>query len=251
MSIIPLGILAAAVGGSGGGGDPPPITVTANTYDGTNDYLTRGDLVGNADGKTGILSLFIDLNGGDGADMRIVAATGATVFVERDSSNKFHIICKNSAGTTILELWTTITYVASGGWIHLLASWDLANAKTHLYITDVDREDTGLTIKTNDTIDYTVTNWAIGAATNGVQKVNACLTQVYFKNTYLDFSVTANRRKFITSLGKPADLGTDGSDPTGAIPLIFLKTGDEVNSGTGGNFTVTGVLTACATSPSD
>lgn len=71
---------------------------------------------------------------------------------------------------------------------------------------------------------------------------------------FIDFSIEANRRKFIGADGKPVDLGSDGSAPTGAAPTIFLS-GDDAgfatNRGTGGAFTLTGALTNASTSPSD
>ena len=64
----------------------------------------------------------------------------------------------------------------------------------------------------------------------------------------------ATRRKFISASGKPVDLGSDGSAPTGSPPAIFLS-GDAsefaTNKGIGGAFTVTGTLTDASTSPSN
>ena len=71
---------------------------------------------------------------------------------------------------------------------------------------------------------------------------------------FIDFSVEANRRKFIDANGKPVDLGGDGSTPTGTAPAIFFS-GDATtfatNGGTGGAFTLVGSLTDASTSPSD
>ncbi len=64
----------------------------------------------------------------------------------------------------------------------------------------------------------------------------------------LDFTVEANRRKFISATGKPVD-------PSGFPAAAFLFSGDAttfpVNQGTGGPFTLTGTLTNAPTSPSD
>jgi hypothetical protein len=71
---------------------------------------------------------------------------------------------------------------------------------------------------------------------------------------FIDFSVEANRRKFIDADGKPVSLGADGSTPTGTAPAVFFS-GDSssfaTNKGTGGAFTLTGSLTDALTSPSD
>ena len=70
--------------------------------------------------------------------------------------------------------------------------------------------------------------------------------------TYLDFSVEANRRLFISAAGKPVDpavavaaLGTPivrFSGPTASW---------HTNKGSGGGFTENGALTDASTSPSD
>lgn len=71
---------------------------------------------------------------------------------------------------------------------------------------------------------------------------------------FIDFTIEANRRKFIDAAGKPVDLGADGSTPTGTAPAIFFS-GDHAtfgtNKGTGGSFTLTGTLTDATTSPND
>lgn len=65
---------------------------------------------------------------------------------------------------------------------------------------------------------------------------------------FTDWSVTANRRKFISAAGKPVD-------PSGFPASALLFSGDATtfgtNQGTGGAFTATGSLTNASTSPSD
>lgn len=64
----------------------------------------------------------------------------------------------------------------------------------------------------------------------------------------------ATRRKFISALGKPVDLGAAGATPTGTAPAVFFSGNAAsfgTNKGTGGAFTTTGALTNASTSPSD
>ena len=75
---------------------------------------------------------------------------------------------------------------------------------------------------------------------------------------FLDLTVQANREKFIDANGKAADLGVDGSGPTGVAPAIFFHRDTDApasdfasNRGTGGAFSLTGSLTASSTNPSD
>lgn len=71
---------------------------------------------------------------------------------------------------------------------------------------------------------------------------------------YVDFSVEATRLKFRNAGGKPVNLGSDGSIPTGGSPIQYFSgaTVDwHTNKGTGGGFTENGTLTTASTSPSD
>ena len=68
----------------------------------------------------------------------------------------------------------------------------------------------------------------------------------------LDFTVTANRRKFISASGGPVNLGADGSAPTGTAPTCFYRRAPSAAattfandlSGNGNNLTITGTLTS-------
>jgi hypothetical protein len=71
---------------------------------------------------------------------------------------------------------------------------------------------------------------------------------------FLDLSIEANRHKFISASGKPVDLGSDCSNPTGTGPAICFSgdsTGFATNKGTGGAFTLIGALMDASTSPSN
>lgn len=230
--------------------------VDAADFDGTNDYLTRGaDLTGIADGKAGALSFWVRIDGGDGGTMDIV---GGTSFFRclKNTSNQFSVLGFTSAGGgAILSIRTSGAYTAGATWLHVLASWDLATAAAHLYINDV--SDLVSTTLTDDTINYTAGEFAVGAFNTGVLKFNGCIAEAWFNTAYIDFSVEANRRKFIDADGKPVDLGADGSTPTGGAPLVYLHLDDgeavanfAVNAGTGEGFTITGTLDTADTSPS-
>jgi hypothetical protein len=239
----------------------PLLKVESADFDGTNDYMTRADLTGAADGKSGILSLWLRIDGGDGTTLTMIAdgtAVTGRFYLTRLSSNIFLINAFNSGGTQILNLQTSGTHITSATWLHILSSWDLAAGVSSFYINDV--SDQVVTTRTNDTIDYlSGIDWAIGANNAGGLKTNGCMAELYFApNQYLDFSIVENRRKFISPNGKPVALGTNGSLPTGTAPIIYLHLDPAeapadfaTNRGTGGNFSITGTLTAGSTSPSD
>jgi Collagen triple helix repeat (20 copies) len=70
---------------------------------------------------------------------------------------------------------------------------------------------------------------------------------------FIDFSIVANRRKFISAGGAAVGLGSNGSLPTGVAPAVYFS-GDAttfpLNKGTGGAFTQSGTITNAPTSPS-
>ena len=74
------------------------------------------------------------------------------------------------------------------------------------------------------------------------------IADFYFNpTTYIDLSVTANRRKFISASLHPVDRGATGSIPTGTAPIMYQSgavASWQTNKGTGGGFTLTGALTA-------
>lgn len=228
------------------------MAISATNFDGTNDYMSRGgDLTGIADGKQGTVSLWTKFAGGDGTDFSIISASNdiSSVFekfgVGRLSSNSLRIKAAGVFSINIAGPW-----VVSSGWIHILSSWDAATDTMHIYISNVAKTVPTLT---NANIDYTSGQFRVGASANGgVQKLNGCLSEVWFDTSYIDLSVESNRRKFISASGGYADLGANGENPTGSSPLVYLPndyTAFQTNAGTGGNFTVTGALAACTDTP--
>lgn len=143
-------------------------------------------------------------------------------------------------------------------WACYLVSWktDLAaGAKLlQIYRGDVN----AVTSKTDDggsfLADLSSDPWTLLNAAD----VDVSWAEVWFDTTFIDFTVEENRLKFMTPDGKPADIGADGSAPTGDQPLIYLsvRAGDSAadfcnNRGTGPNFTQNGSLTLAPSSPSD
>ena len=240
--------------------------VDSADFDGTNDYMTRGaGLTGAADSKLGIISFWCRIDAGDGTT-RLLQSSATTVGgatqgfrVFANTTNGIEFLGTNAAASSILSITTSTNSVLAGAtWRHVLCSFDMSDtAKRHLYLNDV--SDLNVATYTNDTIDYTFADWSIGARPDGAVKVDGCFAEFYLAfGQYLDFSIIANRRRFISANGKPVWLGTDGAIPTGTAPLVYQRVADgaavatfATNLGTGGNFSITGTLTAGSTSPSD
>ena len=224
------------------------VSVPMTKFDGAADRLERGsDLTGNSDGKKGILSAWVDIKGGNSSRMRIVHNTSTTFKFERKTDNKWTIAIQDSSSTNRLVIETTSTYTDATGLTHILASWDVGASESHLYVNGSSNKSEITNSDAN--LDYTRSNYVVGATTGGGSEFNGAVGQLYVNFAqYLDFSVQANREKFVYGTGanaKPVDLGPNGEKPTGSSPIIYLNNQAgtfQTNLGTGGNFSVTGQL---------
>lgn len=233
--------------------------VDAVAFDGTNDYLTRGANLDNVvNTKVGTFSAWVRMNGAMGSGARIFnASTFDRFVVDTNDGTRFRVMLLNGAGAGIGNFYT-YGGKTTGRWYHLLASWDLANNQRLFYVNGVDDHELAWDAAlVNDNIGYTAgaANWSVGARPDGFAKWNGDIAELWFDHDqFIDITLEENRRKFITANGRPADLGNDGSMPTGSIPDVYLS-GDAAdfpkNNGSGGDFTVTGALADAATSPDD
>jgi hypothetical protein len=215
------------------------------SFDGTNDYLSRSsDLSGNADSKTFTFSAWVY---GDG--YCYIANDGSSYgfrLVFQASINTLQILGNNSAGTRVLNPVIEFDGVISNTWTHILISIDLANTSNrYVYINDKLASVTWSTY-IDDSINFTQSKHNIGSYTNGSSPFTGRLAHVFLDYTYRDLSVTANRRLFIDSDGKPSS--TIPSSPIIYLPMTDAATAGS-NSGTGGDFTVNGVLDTAGRGP--
>lgn len=229
------------------------------TFDGSNDYLARGaDFTGNADGKVGTVSFWINIKN-NVTDFDVFSSNDRIKirYIGSASGGVFRITLNNSSNTQRVLIQNISLISISSGWVNVLFSWDAENTVGHVYINDTDDVDSASVI--NDTLDYTESDFVVGANTGFADKMNADLADFYFNNSeYLDISVEANRRKFIDDNGKPVFLGNSLELPTGTSPILGLSLSKDAavstfatNKGTGGGMTLTGALTEASTSPSD
>lgn len=246
---------------------PPSFTVDAVNFDGTNDYMTRGaNLTGIADSSTGILSAWVNLNAAPAGGLNVFTNDlfTASLGIDLNNDDKVYIDIAESTFTDYLGLISTGTVTSTDGWVHILASWNVnftsGSRVAHLYINDADN----LAINTDTGGAFSASlaassNWFVGTDPSTTTLSDFDAAELYYApGQFLDFSVVANRRKFIDATGKPVDLGSDGSTPTGSVPAVYLHIDDgeaaanfATNAGSGGDFTVTGALTTAGTSPSD
>lgn len=221
--------------------DDVPFEFFSTAFDGTNDYLARGaDLTGISDGKTGLISAWIRMNASSDDNTVYTLMWGGINnrfrFI-RDGGGRPSIQALNASGSTILFMRgsSVDSITKASGWHQILASWDLAQTdKSFIILDGVDI--TNRITHTNDTIDYTNGNFAVGAEENGANKFFGLKTQTYFDTVFRDVTTSAVQDLF-SSGGKPI------SPPLPA--LVYLpKRFDafEENAGTGGDFVEFGTL---------
>lgn len=170
------------------------------------------------------------------------------------ASNRYGVSGVSTGNTVYLSAPYSPSLTASTGiWYHVLISWRTngSSPTTRVYVNDAQIDSGGVG---NGTIDYTQSQWNVGADVfNNARFLNGDLGELFFVPQFLDLTVTANRRKFVTAAGAPANLNSDGSAPFGTVPTVYLS-GDAANFGTnrgnGGVLSVgAGSLTTASSRP--
>ncbi len=232
--------------------------VAAVNYNGTTNYLNRGaNLNGIADSPTGILSFWIKASNTGELLISIGNQVISIQLIADGGGFLVRIVLGSGSGATMLYQSSTTSSFSS--WINILSSWNTnfsaGNKLQQLYISDSSNLGTVVDGSAAFSIGYSSeTDWLISAATaTPTGLYTGCLSEIYFApDQYLDFSVTANRRLFISGTGSPVPLGVDGSIPTGTAPRIYFRDAAASagnNSGNGGNFTTHGSFSNCGTHP--
>lgn len=225
-------------------------------------YMRRlASLSGAADSRSGIFSGWFRMDGGDSTSMQIF--TGCTtlggstldgISVVRGTSNSFFLTLVNTTAPIMSVSANTTTLIAGSGWHHFYVSWFLDTPTVSLaWDGSFDITTALLTI---DTADLTKADWGIGARCNGANQFNGCFADIYFTPGQFLPATASNISLFRSPQGRPVNLGSDGSRPTGSVPLVYhhvdqgeASSNFALNRGSGGNFTITGSLSASSTNP--
>lgn len=263
-----------AFGGAAGAG---PIVVDAAAFTDTaapqDHYLHRGSAFSPAASASvsGMFSLWIRSPGTVTAvtpKIGFFDSTNNAVFGMLPSGGNDLSIGLHNGTTSIASFFSSGSPLTANAWHHILAAWTFSGSSVlQLYIDDassisVSQAHTGGNVGYNGINDSYIGADGIDILFNGGTEsaYNGGMAELWFApGQYLDISVTANRRKFRSSLGKPVDLGSDGSLATGTKPLVYLHLADleaannfALNRAGNGDFTVvSGPLSTFATSPSD
>lgn len=226
-------------------------------FNGTNGSLSQVvALAGVSSGKAFSISFRLqpDTDGSSGATMIFALGKSGGVnprlYIQRGNTNNLNIIATDSSGVTILNASTSAGSIAQNTAYFVQISIDLANASNRSIYIDGASASVTWTTYSNSSISFSDANRpTIGAIYNSsdtmAQYFDGKLSELFFTTEYIDFSQESNRLKFRDAFGNPVDLGSDGSKPTGTAPAIYMRFDPSnfgKNSGTGGDFTVTGTI---------
>ena len=171
--------------------------------------------------------------------------------IQINTSGVLDINGRLAGGGGILDATSTGAY-GDTNWHIMFLSIDLRDtSKRKVYIDENVPSMTWTTYNTGQTLPLASTYYAaIGELYLNSHTRDGEIGFFYFNTHYTDFSVEDNRRLFVDALGYPVDLQANIDDGLVPNPLIYMKFDDTdalgTNSGTGGDFTVNGTVTAGA-----
>ena len=244
--------------GSGSSGGPPLSTNLGVHLASGNEYDRGAALSNSPNSKMGTLSFWAkvpDLTAEDQTHNVIGSGTGhINIRFPYDGSTSgtashFQITMYTSASGSCVGISSSANSVEEDEWVHVAACWNTTTGsqETHVFINGT--EDSVVVTNTADALAWwQSTSFEIGDdgfSDSGWLRGDLfdlwLDTQVYF-----DLTVASNLEKFIYG-GKPVDLGSDGSTPTGSAPTIFMRVESggsasdfATNRGDGGGMTAVG-----------
>lgn len=180
---------------------------------------------------------------------------GGRFILNWDSLDNLVLAASNSAGTQVLNV--SLGTAASTNPCLLLISVDLSSTSLRsVYRSIAVGNPTAFAATwntyTNDSIDFarvsSTNRTSVGTYYSGSPSTYMAgyVSLLYFSTQYTDFSVEANRLKFIDCFGYATNIPqqiTAGVIPNPPIYLRFDPAAFGTNSGTDGNFTVSGTIT--------
>ena len=174
---------------------------------------------------------------------------GGRMRIDNPHNTGYRIAITDNTGYDVVE--ATYPYFAhDNNWHVMLMSFDMGNTSNrHTYYTNY----YGLTYDLLPSYNKYVTSRRFDLSSNltlyigrddATNGAAGSMSFVYLDDSYIDFSQLSNRLKFVDHFGYPKDLTPAIEAGTVTNPLVYLKFDDPsnlgTNSGTGGNFTLTG-----------
>ena len=205
----------------------------------TTQRIRNGFTPPGADGTAITGSFWIRKTGFTGNNEYLMDSNGTNRIYIQTDGNLFFFFRDDAATTEHIRI-TADTQLTDNDWHHILYSFDVTNpSNRYVYVDDAP---VALTVDSfvNGPIDFSPTNFTVLGSRNGTDMIDADISEFWFDyGTFIDLSVEANRRDFISAAGYPVDLGNDGSLPTGSAPDVYLGNPAATigtNLGAGGGF---------------
>jgi len=228
---------------------------TAVNFDGSTYVERTAALVGRADSKMLTCSFwFKRASAGISTYQALCYSENYQHSVHFTLNNGFSFYgSKNSGGGNSFYFKISDGSFTDTDWHHIAMSVDVSNSsKRHVYVDGVDASPTWQDWN-NTAIDLTSNPVYFGVRPELDEHYKGDLAEFYMAfGEYIDLSIASNLAKFLNGT-KPADLGADGSYPTGSRPIIYMSgdsTSFQDNLGGGGAFTVDGTLSDSSSKPS-
>lgn len=226
---------------------PSGFWARSASFNGSNASLTKSSLTGVTDGKAfTFLCAFKANNIHSGVLFGIDTGSSVRFRIRFTSPNgDVDIQGFNSSGVEILRAADTSAVVANT-WYFLMASVDLENPANRFcsVSSSLPTSDTfTYTTYTNDNIDFTSNEVSIGGL-RSIDFVNGDIGFLCFWDQHIDFSQEAIRLTYIDVFDFPNDLSFNIEQGLIPTPVIYSRFEDNTNlganTGTGGDFTVSG-----------
>lgn len=223
----------------------------AFSFSGT-EYLTSSSVTGITDGKQFTFSCWAYIGTSGSYRLFTIGTSSSPGLVVNINGGYLGTLGWNSSGSVVLNFDSQSTAVNIGQWNHFLISVDLSTTTAHMFVNGTSVTTTPGTT-TNDNIDFTKSDYNFGrVAGSATAFLVADVAEVWFDTSYFDLTTASNVELFNAGC-IPADMGSDGSVPTGSSPLVYFsgpngfKSG--INSGSGGDFTTAGTITDSTNEP--
>jgi len=234
--------LIAATSGTG----EDAIEPVGIDFNGVNTFLSRSsDLTNNATGKEFTISFWIYLAEADNFQAYSNDGLKLAVYGNKD---QLIMIARNSSNNNVFAAQIASNAFRLNTFFHVVISVDLTNTSNrYVFINDENKTSTVTwQVYSNDTIDFTNANHAIGANTaNAYYRGHYRLAGVYLDYTYRNLTTTSNRRLFIDADGLYVTPPTSGII---SVPMDDASNPGR-NDGTGGDFTLNGTIAQSGRGP--
>jgi hypothetical protein len=178
---------------------------------------------------------------------------GYGVFHKQSSNNAWYMEFYNNSNASIFLTYSSTAWLVADGWTHFFFWYNSSTSSWALFKDGVDDKGTQSTFTADALPDWSRNQEVFGA----YQDTTNDLLDADIADFYMTNELVTDITKFAVN-GKPVDLGSDGSLPSGTSPVVFLhvdvgETANNflTNAGTGGNYVVGGALATASSSPTD